>query len=100
MEKIKSFYKKYTAEIFVTLSIVSSFLAIMYLLSLPKPMIKETELVKTVVTQVEFHPTGYISVAQIDPEWRVKTDKGYVITSRHHLKIGDTVVIKIIKYAK
>jgi hypothetical protein len=84
----------------VALSILTSILAFTYMLSLPKPKIREIENIKTVVTHVEFHPIGYISVAQIDPEWRIKTSDGYVITSRHQFKIGDTIVIKTIKYGE
>ena len=50
-----------------------------------------------IVTQVEFHQVGSISVAQLDPEWKVTTDCGETYTYRREVKIGDTIRIKILK---
>ena len=50
-----------------------------------------------IVTQVEFRQVGSISVAQLDPEWKVTTDCGETFTYRREVKVGDTIRIKILK---
>ena len=50
-----------------------------------------------IVTQVEFHRVGSVSVAQVDDEWKATTDCGEVYTYRREVKVGDTVRIKILK---
>lgn len=91
--------KKFIFEM-MAIAVISG-IVIWFVLGLKEPE-KPTEILVTyaVVTEVEFHPSGYISVAQIDPEWRVKTDKGITMTSRHQFKIGDTIIVKTIKYGK
>jgi hypothetical protein len=51
-----------------------------------------------IVTQVEFYQIGSISVAQLDPEWKVKTSCGYTYTLRRKVEPGDTIRVQIIKY--
>jgi hypothetical protein len=50
-----------------------------------------------IVTQVEYHCIGSISVALMNEEWRATTDCGEVYTYRREVKVGDTVRIKILK---
>lgn len=98
-QKIKDFLKNNAAELYVGLCIIASMSAVIYITTLPKH-IQEVTITKVVVTDVEFHPSGYVSVAQIDPEWKVKTNNGLTITSRHHFAIGDTLIIKKVKFGK
>jgi len=51
-----------------------------------------------IVTEVEFHQMGSISVAQLDPEWKVKTTCGYTYTLRRPVNPGDTIRVRILKY--
>jgi hypothetical protein len=51
-----------------------------------------------IVTQVEFHRVGSVSVAQVDDEWKATTDCGETYTYRREVKVGDTVIIKILKH--
>jgi hypothetical protein len=80
--------------------VVSCILATIYITSLPVPHPSEIEITKVVVTEVEYQPSGSISVAQIDPIWHVKTSNGLTITSRHRFVLGDTIIIKKVKYGK
>jgi len=51
-----------------------------------------------IVTSVEFHPMQSISMAQLDPIWSAKTNRGFSFSSRFEVKVGDT--IKLIKLKK
>lgn len=45
------------------------------------------------ITEVTYHPIGSISVAQVDPKWKVKTDCNLEMSLRRPVSIGDTITI-------
>lgn len=81
------------AGIFIILIVFAGFKAKSYFF----PVVVAEENKICIITQVEFHQVGSISVAQLDPEWKVTTDCGETYTYRREVKIGDTVRIKILK---
>ena len=53
-----------------------------------------------VITEVTYYPIGSISVAQVDPTWKAKTDCNIEMSFRRPIEVGDTITIikrKIIK---
>ena len=80
------------AAILIILLVFAGFKAKSYLF--PVKVSEENKI--CIVTQVEFHQVGSISVAQLDNEWKVTTDCGQTYTYRREVKIGDTIRIKIL----
>ena len=52
------------------------------------------------ITEIEYWQPGRKSVAQLDPEWKVKTSCGRVYTLRYKVEPGDTIHIKILRFKR
>ncbi len=55
---------------------------------------------KCAITEVTYHPIGSISVAQVDPVWKVKTDCNIEMSFRRQVSVGDTITIIKRKFIK
>lgn len=53
----------------------------------------QDENTKCTITEVAYHPIGSISVAQVDPVWKVKTDCNIEMSFRREVVVGDTITI-------
>jgi hypothetical protein len=53
-----------------------------------------------VVTEVTYYPIGSISVAQVDPKWKIKTDCNLEMSMRRSVSVGDTITIIKRKFIK
>ena len=74
---------------------------IRFIINLPPfPVRIETFNEKDAVVEVEYYQIQQSNVAQIDPEWRVRTEHGYHYTSSKMIRVGDSIDIKIIRYTK
>jgi hypothetical protein len=89
---LKDILKLLVATLVVTLIVFAFFKVKNYVF----PVVVKEENKICIVTQVQFHQIGSISVAQLDNEWRVTTDCGETYTYRREVKVGDTVRIKIL----
>jgi hypothetical protein len=96
MQKIKSVLRSIFPFLLFAALVYGVFLLVKYKGTLKyKPIeIDET----CIVTEVEFYQIGSISIAQLDPEWRIKTSCGYAYTLRRPVNLGDTIRVKILKY--
>ena len=98
MKKLKSFSKGLLIGILIGGLLYGIFALVKYQNAL-KLQVMEIDQV-CIVTEVEFYQIGSISVAQLDPEWKVKTSCGYNYTLRYPAKLGDTIHVKILRYKK
>lgn len=96
MEKTKDIFSSIAGLLIIFLIAVGAYKFIQYKRNV-KTQVETIERI-CIITEVEYWQPGRKSVAQLDPEWKVKTSCGYVHTLRYKVEPGDTIKIKIIKF--